>query len=108
MKVFRGERGSVITVENGMRTYTLVPKGLFSDVFCWGRGRPCASETAVCILSDVLGYKKAMLLHTLFKWEIVVEKLKGRGWMIREDRIKDWAVKQIRHLRDKDFFIGEI
>ena len=99
MKIFKGGSGFTIIVQDGDRTYRLRPKGLFSTGFCWGRGQPCASETALRILTEVVGYKKAMLLHTLFKWEIVVKKLRGSRWILTEDQIKEWVKGKDSYLR---------
>lgn len=102
MKIFRGGYGYTITVEDGDNSYKLKPRGVFSTGFCWGRGQPCASETALAILSHVLGYKSARQLHTHFKWDVVVSGLRENKWTLREDWIKEWARKKRKYLKKKN------
>lgn len=106
MKVYTGEPGFTIRVRDGERSYRLKPRGYFSTGFCWGRGQPCASEAALCILADAIGFKRAALLHTVFKWDVVVKKLRGIGWVLHENQIREWARGRKKYLRKMDLTGG--
>ncbi len=105
-KIYRGGIGYTITVTDRGRTYRLIPTGRFSTGFCWGKGLPCASEASLGILSDAIGRRKAELLHTLFKWDVVAN-LKGIGWELREDWIVSWARQKLSELRKKNKVIAQ-
>lgn len=59
------------------------------DGFNWGYGGSGPSDTALSILTDCLGERKARILYPQFKWDFVAGW--GKEFSISERTIKNWA-----------------
>jgi len=99
VKIYKGKRtgggigGQAIVVQNNGDEYPLKHIERHSpDGFQWGYGGSGPADTALAILTDLLGMKRADLLYQLFKWEFVA--CWGDEWSISEEKIREWVEKQ--------------
>jgi len=103
MKTYRGkiENGEkVINVSEGENEYSLEYNNPFlvkrcnSEDFDWGCGSAKATNTALAILIDCLGYVKAVQLYQAFKWKFVARW--NEEWSITQDEIEGWAKPKMK------------
>lgn len=94
VKIYKGKRtgggigGQAIVVQNNGDEYPLKHIERHSpDGFQWGYGGSGPADTALAILTDLLGMKRADLLYQLFKWEFVARW--GDEWSISEEKIRE-------------------
>lgn len=99
MKTYQGKmcnRGAgsqiILVFENG-KSYSLKHTMRHSPTgFNWGYGGSGPADTALSILTDCLGERKANQLYQPFKWAFVAGW--DNEWRISEKEIKDWAKNQ--------------
>lgn len=62
--------------------------------FAWGYGGSGPAQTALAILVDAIGEKRALPLYQRFKWETITPLDQERGWTISYQEVLAWVRRQ--------------